>query len=230
MTVDDALRELRALGSNSTRAIYRRHGVGEDVYGVSFANLGKLKKRIKVDHALAEALWATGNHDARVLATMIADPRLTSEALLTRWAADLDNYALTDSFVGLAARTPHARALMERWTPDDGEWTGRAGWHLLAQLAMHDSALPDAFFEPYLAVIEREIHGRKNRVRDAMNNALIAIGMRDGLEAQALAAAARIGTVRVDHGQTGCKTPDAAAYIHKTRERRRPAAAAGAAR
>ena len=81
----------------------------------------------------------------------------------------------------------------------------------------------------HLATIEGEIHARKNRVRDAMNSALIAIGIRnDALEEQALAAATRIGKVEVDHGETGCKTPDAADYIRRTLDRRRQKAAAAA--
>jgi hypothetical protein len=87
---------------------------------------------------------------------------------------------------------------------------------------MNDPALPDGFFEPYLARIERDIKTAKNRVRQAMNNALIAIGMRnDALEGCALAVAQAIGKVSVDHGQTSCKTPDASAYIRKGRERQR---------
>lgn len=75
---------------------------------------------------------------------------------------------------------------------------------------------------PYLETIERDIHQRANRVREAMNSALIAIGMRSpALEEQALAIAAAIGKVHVDHGDTGCKTPDAAAYIHKARARQK---------
>ena len=76
--------------------------------------------------------------------------------------------------------------------------------------------------------IEREIHGRKNRVRDAMNSALIAIGIRnERLEETALAAAARIGRVEVDHGETNCTTPAATAYIRKAVARRRAKQPAG---
>jgi hypothetical protein len=65
-------------------------------------------------------------------------------------------------------------------------------------------------------IIEREIHSQPNWVRYSMNSALIAIGLRDAtLEARALEAAAHIGKVEVDHGDTCCKTPDATAYIHK---------------
>ena len=70
--------------------------------------------------------------------------------------------------------------------------------------------------------IETEIHEAKNRVRDAMNSALIAIGSRsDELEQRTLEVAERVGKVEVDHGETGCKTPLAASYIPKSREQMR---------
>ena len=85
---------------------------------------------------------------------------------------------------------------------------------------------PDAQLTEYLRTIERDIQGSKNRVRDAMNSALIAIGTRSAaLEKKAIAAARKIGTVLVDHGETCCKTPDAEAYILKTRQRARAASA-----
>ena len=221
MTAQATLQELETLGTAQNCKIYRRHGVGEPLFGVSHAHLGALAKRIKVDQALAEELWASGNHDARVLATMVADPKQVTDTLAESWAAALDNYVLTDALAGLLSRTDLAHPLLERWTGSPEEWRGRAGWHLLAQFALKDTRLPDAFFTPFLEVIEQEIHSRKNRVREAMNNALIAIGARsEALERQALAVAARIGTVHVDHGQTNCKTPDAAAYIAKTRQHR----------
>ncbi len=216
-TAAEILQELEELGSEQTRKTYRRHGVGDNQYGVSYAHLGALKKRIKQDHALAQQLWASGNHDARILATMIADPAQMDEAQLDPWVSSLQNYVETDAFAGLAGASPAARPFTEYWTTSDEEWPGSTGWQVLGQLALHDSALPDSYFAPYLATIERTIHTRKNRVRHAMNGAVIAIGTRNpALEAAALAAAAAIGPVIVDHGQTGCKTPDAAAYIRKT--------------
>ncbi|HUS16967.1 MAG TPA: DNA alkylation repair protein [Chloroflexia bacterium] len=220
-TVTPILEELQMLGTAQTRKTYRRHGVGENVFGVSYADLYKLRKRIKVDHDLAQTLWASGNYEARILATMIADPHATDATLLATWARDLDNYAVADALAGFAAQTAAAHAVMAAWTQDEGEWTGAAGWALLAALATHDTAQPDAYFMPYLEVITREIHARPNRVRYAMNNALIAIGRRNPmLQTVALAAAARIGTVVVDHGATACKTPVAAAAIQKTRPAR----------
>lgn len=222
MNCAETLRQLESLGTEQNRKVYRRHGVSANLFGVSYANQRKLAKAIKRDHPLALELWASGNHDARILATMIADPAQGDDRLLDGWVADLGSYVLTDALAAFAGKTDRARDKAEEWRTAAAEWPGRAGWQLVAQLAMQDSDLPDAYFLARLADIEREIHTRQNRVRDAMNNALIAIGIRNAaLEPPALAAAARIGKVVVDHGQTGCKTPDAAAYIHRTLARRR---------
>jgi 3-methyladenine DNA glycosylase AlkD len=217
----DVLQQLESLGKEQARKIYRRHGVGDNQYGVSYADLGKLKKRIKTDHALALTLWASGIHDARVLATMIADPQQADSAMLDAWARDLDNYVITDAFSTYVAATPFAQQQAERWIQSADEWIATAGWNLMGSLAGNDRALPDSYFEPYLATIERSLHTSPNRVRYAMNNVVITIGLRsDALEGQAVAAAGRIGKVIVDHGQTSCKTPDAIAYIAKTKAHR----------
>jgi 3-methyladenine DNA glycosylase AlkD len=222
MTQTQVLDELKALGTEQNRKVYRRHGVGENVYGVSYAELRKLNKKIKTDHALAQELWATGNHDARIFATLIADPKQADDALLERWVSDLGDYVVSDALSGYVSKTALVRDKMEQWTQSPEEWIGCVGWNLLTYLAMQDKTLPDEYFEPYLTIIERDIHSGKNRVRYSMNNALIAIGMRsDRLEEKALAGAARIGKVDVDHGETNCKTPDAAAYIKKARERKK---------
>ena len=229
MNLQQALQQLEELGTAQNRKVYARHGVNPNMFGVSYANLNKLAKTSKRDHPLALDLWATGNHDARILATMVAGPAQADDRLLDSWVADLDSYVITDAFSGFVGKTALAQAKSEEWIISDEEWKGRAGWHLVAHLAMKDQDLPDAYFAAHLATIEGEIHTRKNRVKDAMNNALIAIGIRNpALEQQALAAATRIGKVEVDHGATGCKTPDAAEYIRRTLERRRQKATAAA--
>jgi 3-methyladenine DNA glycosylase AlkD len=220
MELTETLETLEEMGTEQNRKVYRRHGVGGKFYGVSFANLEALRKRIKTDHTLAQQLWETGNHDARVLATMIADPKQLGQAQIDAWAGSLENHIQTDALAKLLNRTSLAPQLVELWVDSPDEWKGRLGWHLLAQLAMSDNALPDSYFEPYLAQIEAEIHTRKNRTREGMNYALMAIGIRnDTLEVQAVATAQRIGKVEIDHGDTNCKTPDAIPYIQKARAR-----------
>lgn len=214
MNRDQAMAALAKAGTAQNRKVYARHGVGGEMFGVSFAELRALAKTIKSDHALAHALWESGNHDARMLATLVADPAKATESELESWAKALDNYVVTDSFSGFAAKSPLVRALAKKWIAAKGEWIGRTGWRLYAYLAMDAEGLPDAEFEKLIATIERDIHRSANRVRDAMNGALIAIGGRNpNLTRKALDAAQRIGVVHVDHGETGCKTPDAAAYI-----------------
>ena len=220
MTPPEILKTLEGFGTAQTRKIYRRHGVGGPQFGVSYANLKALKKKVKTNHEAALALWQSGNHDARVFATMIADPAKVSLELLHSWADDLDSYVVTDAFVKFAGRTAHAEHLMKIWMDAGQEWKGQAAWSLLAEMALKREQRSDDYFRAYLPVIERNIHLRHNRERHAMNTALIAMGMRsDALEKEALRVAAAIGVVRVDHGETSCKTPDAAAYINRTKAR-----------
>ena len=142
-------------------------GLKSEIYGVSFADLGKLKKKIKIDHALAKALWSTGVHEARILALMVADPLQADDALLTSWGENLGNYIITDYFADYAYQTPLMQPKMAAWIQSEDEWLGQAGWRLVAKCAMQVPSLPDAFFEARLGQIESEIHNRKNRVRGA---------------------------------------------------------------
>jgi 3-methyladenine DNA glycosylase AlkD len=122
------LDELRALASEQTRKTYLRHGASPTALGASYADLGKLRKRTKVDHALARALWATGVHEARVLATMVADPARADADLLDSWARELDSYTIADAFAAFAIATPGARDTARRWRDADHEWVEQAGW------------------------------------------------------------------------------------------------------
>jgi|JI10StandDraft_1071094.scaffolds.fasta_scaffold02733_11 3-methyladenine DNA glycosylase AlkD len=218
MDVATALGELSAAGSEQTRKTYRRHGAPEPLFGVSFATLRALAKRIGADHALACGLWDTGNTDARCLAALIADPAQLTAATADAWAAATRYHTIIDLVAGVVARAPIALERMAQWVGADEDHVARCGWSVMAQLAQHDGAIADAAFTPYLAVIERRIHDAPNSTREGMNRALIAIGGRsDALAAPAIAAARRIGPVTVDHGDTACETPDAASYIAKTR-------------
>jgi len=222
MDLDTAMGVLEAAGTAQNRKVYRRHGTSDPLYGVSYAELGKLTRKIKTDHGLARELWATGNHDARILATMIADPEAADEELEDAWATDLDNYVLADAFTAYLASSPRARPVFERWRDIGDEWKGQTAWGLASHLARQDDTFTDTELEGLLAVIEKEIHGRPNRVRHSMNGALISIGLRsEELKKAAIAAARRIGTVEVDHGETGCKTPVAEPYIEKGWARKR---------
>jgi hypothetical protein len=217
MTLAEAMRELEKAGSAQTRKTYARHGAAEPMFGVSFATLKGLVKRIGVDHDLALALWDTGNHDARNLAVKIADPARMAARDLDRWAADSKARTCGGYVAMLAAEGPHAAAKTKQWL-EAGEGPLRCtGWVLLGQVATHDQVTPDAWFLDRLSRIEASIHAAPNEEREAMNLAVVSIGGRNAaLRKAATATARRIGKVEVDHGDTACKTPDAAQYIEKT--------------
>ena len=218
---EQVLAELEALGTAQNRKVYARHGVQEPMFGVSFAHLRKLGKKLRPDHDLARALWASGNHDARVLALAVADAAKADLDEIETWAGTLDNYVLIDEFSGFVATTPHFGACAADWTDRDGEWVASTGWNLVAQQALRDNNLSDDYFDERLRTIEARIAAAANRVRHCMNGALIAIGGRnETLRRQATAAARRIGKVVVDHGETSCKTPEAVTYIDRIWARR----------
>lgn len=219
-TCADTLAELSRLGSPTTKRTYERHG-GDGVFGVSFAHLGKIAGRIKRNHALALALWQSGQPEARILALMVADPAALTADQAEQWARDIRWHVLVGYLAALVGRSSHADAKMHSWMRDPAELVRESGYSLVShRLKEQPDSISDADAAKILKVIERELHGSPNRARAAMNMALIAIGIyKPALRADAIAAAGRIGKVQVDHGDTACKTPDAIAYIEKAAAR-----------
>ena len=216
MTLDQVMSELEAAGSEATRKTYLRHGVTIPTFGVSFATLKTLYKRIKLDHELALALWKTGNFDARNLAVKIVDPAQIKVGDLDRWSKDPTARMCSSYVAHVAAESPLGIDCVGRWLASKDEHQRTIGWKLVGALAMLDETLDDAWFTPHLAAIERGIHTATNAEREAMNHSVIEIGCRNpALRKAATAAAKRIGPVEVDQGDTACKTPDAIAYIDK---------------
>ena len=232
MNLPQTLAALAGAGTPQNMKIYGRHGVTGAMFGVSHAALKSLAKSIGTNHALACGLWATGNHDARVLACLVADPAALSARDLDAWVREIDNYLLCDAFSTLAARTGLGLGRFAVWKKRKGEYVSAAAWNLLCAATNNGdgAAIDDAFAVAAIGEIEAGIHQAANRTRHSMNQALICLGvLNEGLARQAKAAARRIGKVEVDHGQTSCQTPDAASYIDKTLAHRRELAARRAA-
>jgi len=215
------LAELKAKGKAQTVKTYRRHGVQGDIWGVSYADLGVMTRRIGVDHPVALALWKSGVHDARVLATKVADPDAASDTQLNEWIGECDDAATAGAVAELAARTASAEKTALLWIDDRREWTSMAGWNVIARLAANNR-LRGTLASRLLKRIEKTIAAAPNMTRYAMNGALIAIGgYVEPLRADAIALAERLGHVDVDHGDTACMTPEAVAYIGKIAERQK---------
>jgi 3-methyladenine DNA glycosylase AlkD len=222
MDYKEAMSELKKLGTDQNIKIYKRHGAGDKLFGVSFANLDKLKKKIKIDHDLALKLWESANTDARTLATMIADPQKLNSATLNRWINDVQYYLLADLLAGLTVRTWFTINTMTQWMKSKKEYVRQGGYAVLASALRDNHEISDADCRKYLQVIQKEIHTSPNRARHTMNNALIAIGIyRERLTEDAIETAKNIGKVEVDHGETSCKTQDAIQYIQKALNRKK---------
>ena len=216
MSLEETMDALEKAGTAQTRKTYARHGAKEPMFGVSFATLKTLVKRIGVDHELAIALWNTKNHDARVLAMKIADPALIRPADLDRWAKEIGMRGCDAYLAALAAESPHGELKAREWLASSDDALRAAAWPLIGHLSRIDEKIPDEWFAKLLAQIENSIHSASNEERAGMNLALISIGGRSAaLRKAATAAAKRIGPVEVDHGDTSCKTPDAGPYITK---------------
>lgn len=224
MDASEVMDALEAEGSAQTRKIYARHGANEPMFGVSYAALGTLAKRVGRDHELALTLWATGNHDARQLAAKIADPEAMTVGVANDWARDADCYITAGALAGVVAVSPLARCRSDVWRDRRGEWVAAAGWGIVAHTAEDSAVWSETELIGLLDQIEGEIHDRPNRVRHEMVQVIITIGLRSAnLRRRAVRVAGRVGAVSVDHGETNCTTPEPIAYIDKTlahRERR----------
>lgn len=221
-TANEMMKELMIWASAQNVKVYRKHGAGGDLYGVSFADLRRLARRIKTDHVLALELWESGNDDARLLAAMIADPEELTPATVDNWIEDVDYYVLCDELAELISRSPMALETMDRFMASPKEYYRACGYTVLVSALKNGVDIPDEDCRRHLHTIEEEINASPNRARYSMNNAMIAIGIdKPTLTAAAVAAATRIGRVVVDHGDTACRTPDAVTHIQRALERKK---------
>jgi 3-methyladenine DNA glycosylase AlkD len=190
-----ALRELRALGERRNVDGMARFGIrAKIVFGVAKPKMDVLARRIGKDHQLALELWASGVHDARILAGMIDLPERVTADQMERCVRDFDNWDVCDGtcchlFVFAAPAWKKAVA----WSRRKEEFIKRAGFALMAYLAYRDKQATDAQFQRMLPRIEREAHDDRNFVRKAVNWALRNIGKRNvRLNREAIRTAERI--------------------------------------
>ncbi len=192
---DRVLDELRSMASQRNREGMARYGINTArALGVSVARMRDMARRLGKDHRLAESLWASGIHEARILASMLADPLAASARDMDRWARELDSWDLCDQVcANLFERTPHARRKALLWSRRRQEFVKRAGFSLMARIAVSQKELPDSAFTPMLQAIRREATDERNYVKKAVNWALRQIGKRNpALLSKALDEAARL--------------------------------------
>jgi len=194
-TCAEIVAELQSLANPANVAGMACYGINsENMLGVSIPSLRAMAKRIGRDHALALELWASGIHEARILAGLVDDPAQVTAAQLERWVKDFDSWDVCDGVCSnLFDKTPFAWDKAVAWSARSGEFVKRAGFVLMAALAVHDKKAPDERFKKFLPLIESEAVDERNFVKKAVNWALRQIGKRNrALNRDAIAAAKRI--------------------------------------
>lgn len=190
-----ALRELKKLADPKVRAKMAHFGVEvTKAYGISAPVLHAFARPIGKDQALAEQLWSSGIHEAKIVAVLIGESEKVTCAQMERWLSDFDSWDIVDAACCyLYAFAKPAWDKIHEWSGRRGEFEKRAAFSLAAYLSYKDKEAEDAQFERFLSVIEREAHDERNFVKKAVNWALRNIGKRNkALNRAAIRTAERI--------------------------------------
>ncbi|MBS7251918.1 MAG: DNA alkylation repair protein [Candidatus Freyarchaeota archaeon] len=181
MQYEDILKKLRALSNPKAVEGMARFGINpENTYGVSIPNLRKMAKEIGKDHSLAQQLWSSGLHEARILASMIDDPNQLTGKQMDLWIKDFNSWDVCDQCcMNLFSKTSMAWEKAIEWTKREKEFEKRAGFVLMACLAWYDKGSPDEKFLVFLPVIKQGANDDRNYVKKAVNWALRNIGKRN---------------------------------------------------
>lgn len=172
-----------------------RFGIKPDrALGVRVPVLRKLAKEMKKNHVLAQQLWDTEIHEARILATMIDDPKLMTDKQMDEWVKDFDSWDVCDQCcMNLFDKTAYVDKKILEWTKDEREFIRRAGFVLIATSAVHNKKLKDKDFEKYFSLTEKYSDDERNFVRKSVNWALRQVGKRNkNLNKECISLAKRI--------------------------------------
>jgi 3-methyladenine DNA glycosylase AlkD len=188
------LRELRAAADPSRKPGMARVGIAVDhALGVSVPDIRRIAGRAGVDHDAALRLWDTRIHEARILATLVADPFLLTPEEAERWVTGIDSWDVGDAAADLFARTPHARRMVRGWSARPEAYVRRCAFAMIARRAVSDREASDAAFVRLFPLIRRAATDDRNEVKKAVSWALRQIGKRnETLRVAAIAEAERV--------------------------------------
>jgi 3-methyladenine DNA glycosylase AlkD len=193
--LEQILREMRQQARPDELPGMARFGIDtSSAIGLHVPQIRALARRLGRSQPLAEQLWETGIHEARILASLVADPLAISPSTMDRWARDFHSWDVCDACCcNLFDRTRYAWQKIEKWAPGKREFMRRAAFSTLAGLAVHDKKADDRLFLDALPLIEQYAFDDRNVVRKAVNWALRNIGKRNPrLLPVAIACAGRI--------------------------------------
>ncbi|UOE47666.1 DNA alkylation repair protein [Mucilaginibacter sp. SMC90] len=182
-TVQFVLEQLKEKADAAYLKGMARFGIdNSQALGVKLPEIRKLAKIIKTDHALALALWGTRVHEARMLASLIADPKQVTPELMDSWTRDFNSWDICDQVCGnLFDRTVFAIDKAVEYSSHEQEFVKRAGFVLMAEYAIHNKTAPDSVFIKLFPIMEREAWDNRNFVKKAINWALRQIGKRNNI-------------------------------------------------
>jgi len=191
----EIINKLKSLARPEVVKEMARFGISpKNTYGVSIPSLRKMVKEIGMDHELALKLWDSKIHEARILASLIDDPEMVTEEQMEKWAKDLDSWDVCDLCCGnLFDKTEYAYKKAVEWSSREEEFVKRAGFVLMATLAVHDKKARDENFLKFFPLMIREATDNRNYVKKGVNWALRQIGKRNlGLNKKAIKTAQKI--------------------------------------
>jgi len=181
VTLQSVLRQLKSHGSRRNVEGMAHFGVtAKKAFGVAAPALHRLARKYRKNHELALKLWSTGIHDARILAALIDDPKKITRGQMERWVKQFDNWAVCDTACGkLFDKTPWAYQAALKWSKQKKEFVKRAGYAMMAWIAVHDKGASDKRIMRFLPHIRRGAVDERNFVKKAVNWALRQIGKRN---------------------------------------------------
>lgn len=195
MTVDEVLKVLRSHANADNVAGMARYGINpEGCLGVPVKTLRELGKQAGKSHSLADGLWKSGVHEARILAGLVEELDRVTPRQMDRWAHDFNSWDICDQACQNVFRyTPFAFEKAAEWAHAQPEFVRRAGFALMAGLAVKAKTATDAQFEAFLPLIAEAAGDDRNMVKKAVNWALRQIGKRNSrLRVKAIAYAREI--------------------------------------
>jgi 3-methyladenine DNA glycosylase AlkD len=186
--------ELRERADPSRKPGMARVGIDvSQVLGVSMPDLRAVAKTCGVDHALAVSLWETEIHEARILATLVADPEALTEDQRERWVLEITSWDLCDSAADLFGRAPAHADAIKAWARRPEAFVKRCAFSMIARRAVWAKQEPDREFLGYLPLIRRAATDDRNEVKKGVSWALRQIGKRNrALHSAAIDEAERI--------------------------------------
>lgn len=181
--VDSVISKLRSLGNESDRQGMSRFGISiEMAFGIRMPVIRELAKEIKKNHELALELWKTGYHEAKILAALLLDPKKLTIEEMESWLPEFDSWDVCDQCcMGTFRKHPRAFELAIKWSKREPEFEKRAGFAMMASLAVHAKKAKNEEFEPFFERIISEAGDGRNFVKKAINWALRQIGKRNSV-------------------------------------------------